>query len=158
MSEDIPDFVETSSNLGIVNSIDGRVKFSVSLRSSKDSEKTKMRHIITELAQKIGAEVCARGGYPAWEYKKDSQLRDMAKETYFKMYGKEPNVITIHAGLECGIFANKIPGLDCISLGPDNKGIHTTEERLSICSALRVWDYLKELLKNMKPQGRTEIK
>ena len=65
------------------------------------------------------------------------------------MYGKEPVVMTIHAGLECGIFSDKMAGLDCVSIGPDNYDIHTTEERLSISSTVRVWEYLLEVLKNI---------
>ncbi len=149
MSKDIPGLVETSSNLGIVSSNGGRVKIAVSVRSSKDSEKYKLNAQITKLARGFGAEISTRGEYPAWEYKKDSRLRELMRQTYVDMYNQEPKIITIHAGLECGIFTNKIPGLDCASLGPNNYGIHTTEERLSISSTVRVWEYLKALLKNM---------
>ena len=149
MSKEIPDLVETSSNLGIIALSEGRVKITVSLRSSKDAKKAELCRQITRLADTYGATVTVRGEYPAWEYKEASPLRELAKRTYVDKYGKEPNIIIIHAGLECGIFANKIKGLDCISLGPDNKDIHTTEERLSVSSTVRVWEYLKELLKNM---------
>ena len=68
------------------------------------------------------------------------------KEVYVECYGKEPEIITIHAGLECGIFSEKIPGLDCVSIGPDNFDIHTPEEHLSVSSTARVWEYLKKVL------------
>ena len=149
MSADIPELVETSSNLGIIDSSGGRVKIAVSLRSSKDSEKGSLHSQINALAAAFGAQVSMRGEYPAWEYKKDSNIQELAKRTYRDMYGNEPKIITIHAGLECGIFANKMRELECISLGPNNFDIHTTEERLSISSSVRVWEYLKALLKNM---------
>ena len=88
--------------------------------------------------------------YPAWEYKKDSVLRDTMVKVYTDMYGKAPEVVAIHAGLECGLFAKKIPGLDLISLGPDMHDVHTPDERLSISSTIRVWDYLKAVLKKLK--------
>ena len=89
------------------------------------------------------------GDYPAWEYKKDSHLRDVMRKVYVTEYGKEPEIVTIHAGLECGIFSKKIDGLDCVSIGPDNFDIHTTDERLSISSTARVWEYLKKVLKEI---------
>ena len=149
MSKDIPGLVETSSNLGIIESSGERVTLSVSLRSAKNEEKEKLRACVNDLCKEFGASVSERGEYPAWEYKKDSHLRDVMRKVYFEEYGKEPEIITIHAGLECGIFSNKICGLDCVSIGPDNFDIHTPEERLSISSTARVWDYLKKVLKEI---------
>lgn len=151
MSKDIPTLVETSSNIGIIDSSGGRVKISVSLRSSKDDEKNKLQNVIINLAKDYAADFTVRGEYPAWEYNKNSRLQDLMRRTYFDLYKKEPRIITIHAGLECGIFVGKIKGLDCVSIGPDNLGIHTPEEMLSIPSSIRVWEYIKALLKNMKP-------
>lgn len=151
MSDDIPNLVETSSNIGIIDSSGGRVKISVSLRSSKDAERERLEGKIVNLAKDYAADCSVRGKYPAWEYKRDSALQSLMRKTYFDLYQKEPEIITIHAGLECGIFASKIRGLDCVSIGPDNLGIHTPEEKLSIPSSIRVWEYLKALLKNMKP-------
>ena len=104
---------------------------------------------VRETAKKFGAEYGERGEYPAWEYREESHLRDVMVEVYEKMYGKKAEVVTIHAGLECGIFAEKLPGIDCVSIGPDNYDIHTTEERLSIPSFVRVWEYLKEVLRSI---------
>ena len=87
-----------------------------------------------------------RGDYPGWAYRKESPLRDKMVRIYEELYGASPKVEAIHAGLECGLFAGKIPGLDCISYGPDMKDIHTTEEALSISSVKRVWEYLLEIL------------
>lgn len=149
MSEEISGLVETSSNLGIIKSDEGRVTLSISLRSSKNEEKEKLRTCVHELSEEFGANVSERGEYPAWEYKKTSHLRDVMSKVYLETYKKEPKIITIHAGLECGIFSDKIEGLDCVSIGPDNYDIHTPEERLSISSTARVWDYLKRVLKEI---------
>ncbi len=149
MSEEIPGLVETSLNLGIISTDEGRVTLSTSLRSAKNEEKENLRLNLRRLAEEYSADVSERGAYPAWEYKKSSHLCDVMKNVYMKTYGKEPQIITIHAGLECGIFSEKIPELDCVSIGPDNFDIHTTDERLSISSTVRVWDYLLNVLKEI---------
>ena len=87
------------------------------------------------------------GEYPAWEYKKDSVLRDTMVEIYRKMYNSDPQVLAIHAGLECGLLGEKLPGLDCVSIGPQMHDIHTSRERLEIASTERVWKFLLEVLK-----------
>jgi dipeptidase D len=149
MSEDIKDLPETSSNLGIISTNDGRVTLSTSIRSSKNTEKLALCDRITALADKYGATANKHSEYPAWEYRKDSPLRDTMVKVYERSYNKSPKVLVIHAGLECGIFSDKIEGLDSVSIGPDMFDIHTTEERLSIPSAIRVFDYLKALLKEI---------
>ena len=149
MSEDIKGQVETSLNLGIANLSDGVMTLSFSLRSAKGAEKEKLSERVKEIAKKHGASISEHGDYPAWEYRKDSPLRDTMCRVYKEMYGKDAEVITIHAGLECGIFSDKIEGLDCISMGPDAHDIHTPDERLSISSTVRVWEYLLEVLKNI---------
>lgn len=151
MSDEIPGLVETSANIGILASDEESITLSMSIRSSKNDSKELLRQSIRAIAEdkNISATVSERGEYPAWEYKKDSHLRGIMKSVYVKMYGKEPEIITIHAGLECGIFSDKIPELDCVSIGPDNFDIHTPDERLSISSTARVWEYLKEVLKNI---------
>ena len=149
MSEDITGLVETSANIGVVSSSEADVSITISVRSSKNHEKQRVIDEISDIAAKYSAKSVRRGDYPAWEYKKESPLRDRACEVYRDTYGKDAKVITIHAGLECGIFADKIAGLDCISLGPDNFDIHTANEHLSISSFLRVWEYIKELLSKL---------
>lgn len=149
MSEDIKGLVESSENLGIAKLSDEAFGFTVSVRSSKADKKAELIESLKRIAGKYGAYVSVRGEYPAWEYKKDSRIRDVACKVFYDMYGKEAKVITIHAGLECGIFSDKIEGLDCISLGPDNYDIHTTEEHLSISSTARVWEFLKNVLKEI---------
>ena len=93
-----------------------------------------------------GGTVAVTGDYPGWKYRKDSPLREKMVKLYEEMYGVAPKVEAIHAGLECGILGSKIADLDCVSMGPDMKDIHTTEESLSIASTRRVWEYLVRLL------------
>ena len=87
------------------------------------------------------------GEYPAWEYRKESPLRDIMVRIYREMFGKEPQVLAIHAGLECGLLGEKLPGLDCVSIGPQMHDIHTSREKLEIASTERVWRFLLEVLK-----------
>lgn len=149
MMADIEGLVETSLNLGILSMGDETVEISFSVRSAVGAEKEKLAERLEEIATAHGASFGRYGEYPAWEYRRDSHLRDTMCQVYRDMYGKEPVVMTIHAGLECGIFSDKMAGLDCVSIGPDNYDIHTTEERLSISSTVRVWEYLLEVLKNI---------
>ena len=149
MSEDIEGLVETSLNMGILKLNDKAMNLTISARSAKGEEKRKLIDKVTEIAASHGADVSVRGEYPAWEYRKDSRLRDVMCEVYKGMYGKDATVVTIHAGLECGIFSDKIEGLDCVSIGPDNHDIHTPEERLNLPSFNRVYEYLINVLKNL---------
>ncbi len=146
MSEDIEGLVETSLNLGILKMTDTEVNISFSVRSAKGTKKRELGNKLKTIAAKYGAAYSERGDYPAWEYKKDSHLREVMKRVYENMYGKSPEIVTIHAGLECGILSEKMEGLDCVSIGPDNFDIHTTEERLSLPSFDRVWKFLKRVL------------
>ena len=149
MSEDIKNLVETSLNLGIMRSNESSVLITFSIRSSVGKEKEKLVTRVTKIAEDYGASYSTHGEYPAWEYKKDSHLRDIMCKIYRDMYNNDAKVIVIHAGLECGIFSDKLDGLDCVSIGPNNYDIHTTEERLSISSTIRVWTFIKEILKNI---------
>ena len=147
MSKDIPGLVESSMNLGVLSVEPDCLRLTVSLRSSVNSEKDRMRAQLAEIARQYGADFSCRGEYPAWEYRKDSPLRDTMVEIYTQQYGKPPVVEAIHAGLECGLFSNKLPGLDCVSFGPDILEIHTPREHLPIASVQRTWAYLLEVLK-----------
>lgn len=142
--------VETSCNLGIARLTPESFQCSASVRSSVATEKKALADKIAYLTEFLGGEYKAEGDYPSWEYKQDSKLRPYMVDIYEKLFHTRPEVKVIHAGLECGLFYEKIPGLDCVSLGPDMKDIHTTEEQLSISSVQRVWEYLTEVLKNMK--------
>ena len=149
MSVDFPDLPETSLNLGILDYDGERVKLSFCVRSSKDDEKRTLANKISEICREFGASYREHGLYPAWEYKKDSNLRDTMVKIYKERYGESPKVITIHAGLECGIFTKKIPNVECISIGPNAYDGHTTDERLSIKSTARTFEYLLAVLENI---------
>lgn len=147
MSADIEDLVETSLNMGILTLDDKELRAEFAVRSSVGSARDAVTARITNLVEYAGGTVEVSGVYPAWEYKKDSVLREDAVRIFEEMYGKQPKIEAIHAGLECGILAGKIDGLDGISIGPDMIGIHTFEEKLSISSTKRVYEYVLEVLK-----------
>ncbi|MBS6161501.1 MAG: aminoacyl-histidine dipeptidase [Firmicutes bacterium] len=142
--------VETSCNLGITKLTPKALVGSASVRSSVGSAKKALADKIAYLTEFLGGDFQIEGEYPSWEYKQDSTLRPLMVEVFREMYHREPEVKVIHAGLECGLFYEKIPGLDCVSLGPNMQDIHTTEEKLSISSVERVWEYLLEVLKKIK--------
>lgn len=147
MSQKLEGLVETSLNLGIMLLKEEEFSTAFSLRSSVVSRKEALRDQVTDILHSVGATCCFSGDYPAWEYKEESPLRDTFIRVYEEMYGKKPAVLSVHAGLECGILAGKIKDLDSISFGPNMENIHTTEEKLSISSTKRVWEFLLELLK-----------
>ena len=146
----IKGLVETSTNIGILKTSENEVMGSSSIRSSVETARDSLSDKIAYLTEFRGGEYERQGVYPAWEYRKDSPLRDKMVEVYEEMYGQKPNVVAIHAGLECGLFYKKMEGLDCVSLGPDMKDIHTSEEVLSISSTERVWKYLVKVLEALK--------
>ena len=146
MSAAIKGLVETSLNLGIMSTKEDRIVTVQAVRSSIDSAKVTLLRKITDIAEMFGCKVTVAGNYPGWQFRQNSELRDHMVEVYKKLYGKEPKLEAIHAGLECGILSNKIEGLDCISIGPDMQDIHSTKEKLSVQSTARVWDYLKAVL------------
>ena len=150
MNPDMPDMVQTSLNLGILRTNENTVTLSYAVRSSKESEKHFLVEKLRSLTEIFGGEVKVSGAYPGWEYKADSKLRDVAVKAYETLYGKEPVVEGIHAGLECGLFADKIDGLDAISFGPDMRNVHTTDEILSISSTERTWELLLKILEMLK--------
>lgn len=150
MSGTIQGLVETSSNLGILKLKEDELWAVNSIRSSIGAASEALSNKVEYVTEFLGGDYEIQGAYPAWEYRKDSPLRDKMVAVYEEMYGKKPEVIAIHAGLECGLFYEKMEGLDCVSLGPDMKDIHTSEELLSIASTERVWNYLLEVLKNLK--------
>ena len=149
MSADIPGLVETSLNVGIVRLDENGMETVISVRSNIESAKRMLIHRLEAVAALAGADISVNGDYPGWSYRKDSPLRDKMIQVYKGMYGVEPKVEALHAGLECGILASKLEGLDCVSFGPNIHDIHTTEERLEIGSTKRCWEYILELLKNL---------
>ncbi len=150
MSKEIEGLVETSLNLGILKTSKDEVSFTYAVRSSSDSRRDMMVEKLSVLAGFLGGSTSLSGAYPGWEYMSDSRLREKAVEVFKEVYGYDPKIEAIHAGLECGLFAGKIPGLDCISIGPDMTGVHTPDEQLSISSTERTFNFLVELLKASK--------
>lgn len=148
-SGSIPGLVETSMNLGILRLTPDALEASGSLRSAVESGKDALAERLEYLTEFLGGSFKREGMYPAWEYKADSPLRDLMVETYTELFGKEPVVEMIHAGLECGLFYERIPGIDCISFGPQMHNVHTVSERLSVSSAERMWNFLTEVLKKL---------
>ena len=150
MSMDIPGLVQTSCNLGIFHVEDGVLTAVSSVRSSVSSQKQMLLVRIDALAQLLGGSLHVTGAYPAWEYRRESPLRDKLAAVYTQQTGKEPKIEAIHAGLECGLFAGQLPGLDCVSFGPDLVDIHTTREKMSISSVQRTWRFLLGALAALK--------
>ena len=116
------------------------------VRSSINSQKMMTLDRIQSICDAFKAKVETKGTYPAWELIEKSAFRDLAADVYQKVTGTKPTVVVIHGGLECGLLAAKVPGLDCISLGPDMEEVHTPAERLNIPSSKRTYDYIKALL------------
>lgn len=146
-SEDIPGLVQTSLNLGIARLEKQELRLTFAVRSSVNQEKRALLDRLEELAKFNDGAYSEMGDYPAWEYKKESVLRDTMVRIYREMYAAEPEVVAIHAGLECGILSDKLPGLDCVSIGPNMHDIHTSREKLEIESTKRTWEFLLEILK-----------
>ena len=148
MSRDIEGLVQTSLNLGVVR-LGETLDLTFAIRSSVNREKVELEQRLQELAAFYGGSCDSRGDYPAWEYKPDSDLRQTMIEVYREIYGAEPRVMAIHAGLECGLLSEKIANLDCLSLGPQAYDIHTPRERLNIASTQRFWNYIQQALKKL---------
>ena len=147
-SQDIAGLVQTSLNMGVAK-LGDRFNVTFSVRSSVNVEKQEVLAQLKKLAEMLEASYSQDGEYPAWEYRKESHLRDIMVRVYREMFGVEPKVEAIHAGLECGLFSEKLPGLDCVSIGPQMHDIHTSRERLEIASTERTWKFLLEVLKNL---------
>ena len=150
MSEEIEGLVETSLNMGIVRTTPKELSISFCVRSSVSSMKEMLNRRLLTMMEQIQGTMSVSGDYSAWEYRKDSPLRELMTDVFKEQYGKEPVIEAVHAGVECGIFAGKIPGLDCVSFGPNLTQIHTVRERMSISSVGRVYQYVLEVLKRMK--------
>ena len=145
--EDIPGLVQTSLNLGVTRLEKEELSMTFAVRSSVNQEKVELLQQLRDLSVAHNAGYSEMGNYPAWEYVKASPLRDTMVRVYTEMFGKAPEVVAIHAGLECGMLSDKLPGLQCVSIGPQMHDIHTSRERLSIASTERTWNFLLETLK-----------
>lgn len=120
------------------------------MRSSVGSEKNLLALQIRTLCEHLGGQYTESGTYPAWEYKQESKLRDVMVAIYEELYGGKPKLDVIHAGVECGLFMDKMKDLDCVSYGPQMYDIHTPNERLHVDSVQRTWEYTLEILKRLK--------
>lgn len=150
MSMEIEGLVETSMNLGVIKIEDEKLCSVTGIRSAIDSRIYFQAERVEALVASFGGTTTLDGYYPGWEYKADSQLRELMINVFKEQYGREPIIEAIHAGLECGMFAEKIEGIDCVSIGPDLRNVHTPEEYMDIASVKRVWEYLLEVLKQSK--------
>ncbi|MBQ7416281.1 MAG: aminoacyl-histidine dipeptidase [Oscillospiraceae bacterium] len=148
-SKDIDGLVQTSLNLGIAQLEKEQLRLTFAVRSSVNQEKRELLAQLAKLAEFNEGSYSEMGDYPAWEYRKESDLRDTMVAVYREMFQKEPQVVAIHAGLECGILSDKLPGLDCVSIGPEMHDIHTSREKLGIASTKRTWEFLLEVLKRL---------
>ena len=141
--------VETSNNVASVATSENEINISTSQRSNVMSNLENESNTIKAVFELAGAEVKQSDGYPAWKMNPDSKLTKVAVESYKKLFGKEPIVKGIHAGLECGLFSERYPNLDMVSFGPTLRDVHTPDERLHIPTVQMVWDHLLDILKNV---------
>ncbi|MEG1432174.1 beta-Ala-His dipeptidase [Eubacterium sp.] len=142
--------VDTSLNLGIMRTDGDCLSLSFAVRSNQTASREFLTDRLCAFTRYLGGTASVSGVYPPWEYRTDSPLRDLAVAKYTEIYGKPPVVETIHAGLECGIIASKLPDLDILAMGPNILDIHTTEERMEIASVQRTWKFLLAMLKSLK--------
>ena len=149
MSEDIEGLVQTSLNLGIMDTFSEEITLSFSVRSSVNKEKEALIVELAAIVQSAGGTMTVEGEYPAWEYKEESKLRDVMTTKYEEMFQEKMVVEAIHAGVECGLFVDSIEGLDAVSFGPNIYDIHTPKERLDIASTERTWNFILAVLKDL---------
>ena len=147
--EELAWLVETSNNVASVETTADEVRIVASQRSNVMSALDNQAATIKAVFQLAGAEVVQGDGYPAWKMNPNSALTALTVDTYVKLFGKNPQVLGIHAGLECGLFSEKYPHLDMVSFGPTLRGVHSPDERLLIPTVQMVWDHLLEILKNI---------
>ncbi|QUF83848.1 aminoacyl-histidine dipeptidase [Clostridium butyricum] len=151
VSSDIQGLTESSTNLGVVTTLENSIEYDSTARSSVSSLKDEIvtrSKCITEI---LGGKLVTESSYPEWPYKTDSKIREVCKDVYERMYEKTPEIVAIHAGVECGLFKEKLGNdVDMISFGPDIIDIHTPNEHISISSVERCYEYLLEVLKEIK--------
>ncbi len=150
MSADIPGLVETSTNLAVIRTEKKHIRVVTSQRSSVASEIDEIAEMARTVFQMGGAEVSSSHGYPGWKPNMDSAILKLSCKTYKRLFGKEPEIKAIHAGLECGIIGEKYPGMDMVSFGPTLQWVHTPDERIYIDSVERFWTFLLALLKSVR--------
>lgn len=148
-SGELEGLVETSLNCGIVDATEEDLLIVSSIRSMKDDKRNALVAQVLKLFDECGFDAKATDEYPAWEYRADSPLREIVVRKWKEISGEEPKITAIHAGLECGLFDEKLEGLDAVSIGPNMQDIHTPRERLSIASTVRVWEWLCQVLETL---------
>lgn len=150
MSSDIPGLVETSTNVATIATTKKAIVMATSQRSSVASEIQDICKTVRTIFELGGAAASHTDGYPGWKPNMASPILKVAKETYRSLYGREPAVKAIHAGLECGIIGERYPGMDMISLGPTLEGVHSPDEKIHIGSVEKYWEFLLGMLKNVR--------
>ena len=149
MSQDLEGLVETSSNLASIRLEGEEVRVNTSQRSSVPSNIPNMAHVVRAALELGGAACVTNEGYPGWKMNPKSEIVRIARESYVRLFGKEPKVKAIHAGLECGLFSEIYPNLDMVSFGPTLRGVHSPDEKLLIPTVKMVWDHLLDILRNI---------
>lgn len=152
MSQDLDWLVETSSNLASIRKQDGKIIVTTSQRSSLQEARENISATVRAAFILGGARVETNEGYPGWKMNPNSLMLTITKESYERLFHQEPKILAIHAGLECGLFSEKYPGLDMVSFGPTLRGLHSPDERLLIPTVQKVWDHLLDILKHI-PQA-----
>lgn len=148
-SEKIDSLVETSLNLGILKTSDAAVDAVFGVRSSVKADKEALLNQLKACVKKYNGNIATFGAYPAWEYNENSLLREKMVSVYTDMFGIKPKIVAIHAGLECGMLSEKLPGLDAVSIGPDMCDVHTSREKLSVLSTERIYNFILKLLEEI---------
>lgn len=146
MSMDMVGLVQTSTNFGVLKLTENALTFSNTVRSAITAQKEWIVEKITSIVKLAGGETVTDGNYPGWAYNPHSVVKDTILTAYKKLFGKDATVEAVHAGIECGLFADSISGLDCVSIGPDMGDVHTPREHLSIASSQRTYELLKLVL------------
>jgi dipeptidase D len=150
MSPDIPGLVQTSTNLAVIRTAEGAITIDTSQRSSVATELAAASAATAAAGRLAGADVHHGEGYPGWKPNPDSPVLGKAKAVYPSLFGREPNVTAIHAGLECGIIGDRFPGMDMISFGPTITGAHSPDERVDVTSVKRFWELLTAMLERVE--------
>lgn len=150
MSVDMPGLVQTSTNLGLLKLEENALTFCNTVRSSITAQKEWVVEKIAAIVKLSGGTTVTDGNYPGWAYNPHSVVKDTILSAYKKLFGKDAAVEAVHAGIECGLFADSIPHLDCVSIGPDMGDVHTPREHLSIASSRRTYELLKLVLAESK--------
>jgi dipeptidase D len=152
MSQEIQGFVQTSTNLASVKMKEGEDKIFIatSQRSSFETEKDDIANMVESVFRMAGGKVEHSTGYPGWKPNPVSEILEITKKAYKDLFGNEPKVLIIHAGLECGLIGEKYPGMDMISYGPTLRGVHSPDERLEIATVDKFWKLTLEVLKRIE--------